>query len=45
MPPDHWLPDMDDEVEDDPDQRMSQRQRDKVLVSDSEFYDDVGERG
>jgi len=45
VPPDHWLPDMDEEQDDHPDQRMTQRQRDKTIVSDSEYYDDVGERG
>lgn len=45
VPPDHWLPDMDEEHDDDPDQRMTQRQRDKTIVSDSEYYSDVGERG
>mmetsp|Transcript_33202 Transcript_33202/g.63734 ORF Transcript_33202/g.63734 Transcript_33202/m.63734 type:complete len:430 (+) Transcript_33202:466-1755(+) len=45
VPPDHFLPEFEEDYEEtDPDERMSQRDRDRLVVGDSEFYDDVGER-
>mmetsp|Transcript_18038 Transcript_18038/g.39400 ORF Transcript_18038/g.39400 Transcript_18038/m.39400 type:complete len:430 (-) Transcript_18038:364-1653(-) len=45
IPPDHFLPTYDEDAdEDDPDQRISERDRDKMVVRDNEFYDDVATR-
>jgi len=45
IPPDHFLPEFDDNYEEgDPEDRISQQERDQMIVGDNEFYDDVGER-
>jgi histone deacetylase 1/2 len=47
IPPDHFLPDYDAEEEyeeEDPEQRLSERERDRMVVRDNEYYGDVATR-